>query len=142
MVLYCMVLCLTKKNITWKPCCQEIMLYLLSYWKDNSMVPKKTIMITRRRRRRKGRRRRRTLKDTFQDIGLYWGLDKCATVNVVRGKIVQSTNVNLDNDEQLKTLDKKDKNNFLGKDKNSTQLDDIFFLRNKQGIRISSSALH
>ena len=67
------------------------------------------------------------MKDTFQDIGLYWGLDKCATVNVVRGKIVQSTNVNLDNDEQLKTHDKKDKNNFPGKDKNSTQLDDIVF---------------
>ena len=98
------------------------MLYLLSYWKDNSMVPKKIIMIRRRRRRR-----RRTLKDTFQDIGLYWGLDKCATVNVVTGKIVQSTNVNLDNDEQLKTLDKKDKNSFPGKDKNSTQLDDIVF---------------
>ena len=118
-VLYGIVF-LTKKNITWKPCCQEIMLYLLSYWKDNSMVPKKIIMIRRRRRRR-------TLKDTFQDIGLYWGLDKCTTVNVVRGKIVQSTNVNLDNDEQLKTLDKKDKNNFLGKDKNSTQFDDIVF---------------
>ena len=42
----------------------------------------------------------RTLKDKFQDIGLYWGLDKCATVNVARGKIVQSTNVNLNNDEQ------------------------------------------
>ena len=42
----------------------------------------------------------RTLKDKFQDIGLYWGLDKCATVNVVRGKIVQSTNVNLNYDEQ------------------------------------------
>ena len=68
--------------------CQEIMLYLLSYWKDNSIVPKKIIimiiiiiiliimikviiMIRRRRRRR-----RRMLKDTFQDIGLYWGLDK------------------------------------------------------------------
>ena len=46
-------------------------------------------------------------------------------MNVVRGKIVESTNVNLDNDEQLKTLDKKYKNKFLGKDKNSTQLDDI-----------------
>ena len=71
--------------------CQEIMLYLLSYWKDNSIVPKKIIImiiiiiiliitiiviimiiiiIIRRRRRR------RTLKHTFQDIGLYWGLDK------------------------------------------------------------------
>ena len=40
------------------------------------------------------RRRRRTLKGTFQDI-----LDKCATVNVVRAKIVQWTNVNLNNDE-------------------------------------------
>ena len=54
-----------------------------------------TIIIIIRRRRR----RRRTLKATFQDIGLYCGLDKCATVNVVRGKIVQSTNVNLNNDE-------------------------------------------
>ena len=57
----------------------------------------------------------RTLKDKFQDIGLYWGLDKCATVNVVRGKIVQSTNVSLNNDEQLRTLDKNDKYKFLGK---------------------------
>ena len=28
---------------------------------------------------------------------------KCATVSVVRGKIVQTTNVNLNNEEQLKT---------------------------------------
>lgn len=34
------------------------------------------------------RRSRRMLKDTFQDIGLHRGLDKCVTVNVVRGKIV------------------------------------------------------
>ena len=67
----------------------------------------------------------RALKDKFQDIGLYWGLDKCATVNVVRGKIVQSTNVSLNNDEQLRTLDKNDKYKFLGKYENSTQLDDI-----------------
>ena len=67
----------------------------------------------------------RTLKDKFQDIGLYWGLDKCATVNVVRGKIVQSTNVSLNNDKQLRTLDKNDKYKFLGKYENSTQLDDI-----------------
>ena len=46
--------------------------------------------------------RQKTLKDKFQDIGLYWGLDKCATVNVVRGTIGQSTNVNLNNDEQQK----------------------------------------
>ena len=37
----------------------------------------------------------RTLKDKFEDIGLYWGLEKCATMNVVRGKIEQSTKVNL-----------------------------------------------
>ena len=49
------------------------------------------------------RRSRRMLKDTFQDIGLHRGLDKCVTVNVVRGKIVQSTNVNLKNDVQLKS---------------------------------------
>ena len=37
----------------------------------------------------------RTLKDKFEDIGFYWGLEKCATTNVVRGKIEQSTKVNL-----------------------------------------------
>ena len=114
-------------------------IFIISYWKDNRIVPKNiiiiiiiTIMITiiltiimtiiiiiRRRRRR------RTLKDTFQDIGLYWGLDKYCIVNVVRGNIVQSTNVNLNNDERLKTLHKNDKNKFLGKVENSTQLYDI-----------------
>ena len=46
-------------------------------------------------------------------------------MNVVRGIIIQSTNVNLNNNEQLKTLDKNDKYKFLGKDENNTPLDDI-----------------
>ena len=33
----------------------------------------------------------RTLKDKFEDIGLYWGLEKCATMNVVREKIVDES---------------------------------------------------
>ena len=37
----------------------------------------------------------RTLKDKFEDIGLYWGLEKCATMNVVRRKIEQSTKAKL-----------------------------------------------
>ena len=48
--------------------------------------------------------RPKTLMDKFQDIGLYSGLDKCATVNFVRGTIGQSANVNLNNDEQQKNI--------------------------------------
>ena len=75
----------------------------------------------------------RKLKEKFEDIGLYWGLDKCATVNVARGKLVQSTNVKLKNNEQLKTLDENDKYKILGKYENSMQLDDAICVEISEG---------
>ena len=63
-------------------------------------------------------------KSMFEDIGLFWGLDKCAMVNVMRGKIKTSDqNVQISDTEELKLLDTNDHYKFLGKYENSTQLE-------------------
>jgi len=65
----------------------------------------------------------RTLKTMFEDIGLQWGLDKCAAVNIQRGKICPTTNINLNESEELKMLEETDQYKFLGKHENSAHLE-------------------
>ena len=95
MVPYCIVF-LTKQNIIWKTVLSgNYAIFIISYTTIIIIITTTIIIII-----NNSNNiliiiiRRRTLKDTFQDI-----LDKCATVNVVRGKIVQWTNVNLNNDK-------------------------------------------
>ena len=60
----------------------------------------------------------------FEDIGLFWGLDKCATINIVRGKLqTNEENVSISDTEELKILDTDDHYKFLGKYENSVQLE-------------------
>ena len=60
----------------------------------------------------------------FEYIGLFWGLDKCATINIVRGKLqINEENVSITDTEELKILDTDDHYKFLGKYENSVQVE-------------------
>ena len=61
----------------------------------------------------------KTTKSMFEDNGLFWGLDKCATINIVHGKLQTS----ISDTEELKILDTDDHYKFLGKHENSVQLE-------------------
>ena len=68
--------------------------------------------------------RTKTAKSMFEDIGLFWGLDKCATINIVRGKLqTNEENVSIFGTEELKVLDTDDYYKFLSKYENSVQLE-------------------
>ena len=66
----------------------------------------------------------KTAKSMFQGIGLFWGLDKCATIKIVRGKLqINEENVSITDTEELKILDTDDHYKFLGKYENSVKLE-------------------
>ena len=64
------------------------------------------------------------MKNMFEDIGLQWDLDKCAAVNIQRGKICPTPTINLSKNEELKMLNETDQYKFLGKYENATQLEE------------------
>lgn len=47
----------------------------------------------------------RRMESMFKDIGLEWGLDKCATVNVKKGKIIPTDGLPLNEKETIHMLD-------------------------------------
>ena len=66
----------------------------------------------------------KTPKSMFEDIGLFWGLGKCATINIVRGKLqINEENVSITDTEELEILDTDDHYKFLGKYENSVHLE-------------------
>ena len=67
----------------------------------------------------------KAMKSMFEDVGLFWGLDKGAIVNVVWGKIKSSDgNAQVSDTEELKLLDINDHYTFLGRYENSTELEE------------------
>ena len=66
------------------------------------------------------------LKQMFGDIGLKWGLGKCAAVNIKRGKIGQEqTQMPISHTEFIPLLQNSDHYKFLGKQENATHLEEI-----------------
>ena len=63
----------------------------------------------------------------FSDIGLEWGLDKCTTVTLSKGKFVSAENLILNENDSINVLQDKDHYKFLGKLENFAQLDDELF---------------
>ena len=62
----------------------------------------------------------------FDDIGLKWGLGKCAAVNIKRGKIGQEqTQMPISHTEFIPLLQNSDHYKFLGKQENATHLEEI-----------------
>ena len=63
------------------------------------------------------------LESMFEDIGLLWGINKCAAVQVKRGKIVPNEGLPLHSGNQIPVLGDGDYYKFLGKYENATQLE-------------------
>lgn len=69
----------------------------------------------------------KTANSMFEDIKLFWGLDKSAAINIVLGKLQTSEeNVSISDTEELKILDTGDHYKFLGKYENSVQLEQVY----------------
>ena len=76
------------------------------------------------------------MESMFSDIGLEWGLDKCATVTVSKGKLVSAENLILNENDSINVLQDKDNYKFLGKLENFSQLDDgVFDQVNKKYLK-------
>ena len=67
------------------------------------------------------------MEKMFKDIGLEWGLDKCSTVNMQRGKLVPSEDLPLNEKDSISILDENDQYKFLGKFENVLHLDEMVF---------------
>ena len=66
------------------------------------------------------------LKQMFGDIGLEWGLGKCAALSMKRGKIGQEqTQMPISHTEFIPLLQNSDHYKFLGKQENATHLEEI-----------------
>ena len=64
-----------------------------------------------------------TVKGMFEDIGLSWGLQKCAAVHIKKGKIMPSSELPLTSGDNIPVLGEDDYYKFLGKFENSVQLE-------------------
>ena len=69
----------------------------------------------------------RKMEQMFKDIGLEWGLDKCSTVNVQRGKIIPSDDLPLNEKDSISMLNADDQYKFLGKFESFSHLDKMAF---------------
>ena len=70
-----------------------------------------------------------TIKSMFRDIGFKWGLQKCAAVEVKRGKLTEGGNLTLSKVEGIQIMSKDDHYKFLGTVENSKQLDDELIMQ-------------
>ena len=64
-----------------------------------------------------------TVKGMFEDIGLSWGLQKCAAVHIKKGKIMPSSELPLTSGDNILVLGEDDYYKFLVKFENSVQLE-------------------
>ena len=66
-----------------------------------------------------------TIKSMFTDIGFEWGLQKCAAVEVNRGKLIEGGNLTVSKEESIQIMSKDDRYKFLGTVENSKQLNEL-----------------
>ena len=66
-----------------------------------------------------------TIKSMFTDIGFEWGLQKCAAVEVNRGKLTEGGNLTVSKEESIQIMSKDDHYKFLGTVENSKRLDEL-----------------
>ena len=67
------------------------------------------------------------VKKMYEDVGMSWGLEKCAAVHVKRGKIIQTDDLLIGEDSKIRVLHEDDKYKFLGKYESFEQLDKYVF---------------
>jgi len=63
------------------------------------------------------------LQKMFKDIGLTWGINKCAAVHLKRGKLEKRDDLPLSDNENIPVLGDEDYYKYLGKFENTTQLE-------------------
>ena len=63
----------------------------------------------------------------YEDIGMSWGLEKCASLHIVRGKVSKSEDLPIGATDSISVMESSDKYKFLGKDENFEQLDTFTF---------------
>ena len=63
-----------------------------------------------------------TIKSMFIDIGFEGGLQKCAAVEVKRGKLTEGRNLTASKEKNIQIMSKDDHYKFLGTVENSKQL--------------------
>ena len=66
-----------------------------------------------------------TIKSMFTDIGFEWGLQKCAAVEVNRGKLTEGGNLTVSKEESIQIMSKDENYKFVRTVKNSKQLDEL-----------------
>ena len=64
-----------------------------------------------------------TIKSMY--IGFEWGLQKCAAIEVNRGKLMEGGNLTVSREESIQIMSKDDHHKFLGTVENSKQLDEL-----------------
>ena len=67
------------------------------------------------------------VKEIYEDIGMYWGLEKCAALHVVRGKISKSEDLPIGAEGYISAMDVSDRYKFLEKYENFEKLDKYTF---------------
>ena len=67
------------------------------------------------------------VKEMYEDIGMYWGLENCAALHVDRGKISKSEDLPIGAEEYISAMDVSDRYKFLGKYENFEKLDKYTF---------------
>ena len=66
-----------------------------------------------------------TIKSMFTDIGFEWGLQKCAAVEVNRGKLTEGGNLTVSKEGSIQIMSEDDHYKFLGTVEKSKQLDEL-----------------
>ena len=67
------------------------------------------------------------VKEMYEYIGMPWGLEKCASLHVVRGKVSKSEDLPIGARDSVSVVEASDKYKFLGKYENFEQLDNFTF---------------
>ena len=67
------------------------------------------------------------IKEMYEDIGMSWGLEKCSSLHIVRGKVSKSGDLPIGAKDSISVMESSDKYKFLGKYENFEQLDMFTF---------------
>ena len=67
------------------------------------------------------------VKEMYEDIGISWGLEKCASLHVVRGKVSKSEDLPIGAKDSISVMEASNKYKFLRKYENFEQLDKFTF---------------
>ena len=76
------------------------------------------------------------VKEMYEDIGMSWGLEKCASLHVVRGKVSKSEDLPIGAKDSISVMESSNKYKFLAKYENFEQLDKFTFQQaEKENLR-------